>query len=179
MANSAEGSARVSAIPYDVQDPLPFNTSQSADIIVMDPPWYHDYYKIFLSRAQALLKIGGGLVLFPIFPPLTKAHARTDLADLRQDLNERGCTNVQPLFGVRYSTPRFERLILKRLGAPIPLHDWRHCLLYSMKLRHNDAYLDRQCEIERHRWSRFTTHDIDLLRAYWTKGNVRMQHKRP
>src|SRR3989344_320203 len=65
-------SERVHLIHYDAEESLPQELVGSADMVFFDPPWYVDYYDIFLRRSMQLSYGRYATVAFVLFPLLTR-----------------------------------------------------------------------------------------------------------
>jgi hypothetical protein len=57
-------------VEYDVYLKIPNEYLHQYDMIIMDPPWYKDFYAMFLKRAIAFVKNNGiiGIVEYPGYP---------------------------------------------------------------------------------------------------------------
>jgi len=57
-------------VEYNVYSKIPDEYLHKYDIIIMDPPWYKDFYTIFLKRAIAFVRNSGiiGIVEYPGYP---------------------------------------------------------------------------------------------------------------
>ncbi len=96
-----------------------------ADIAVIDPPWYNDFYKLFIWAALQNLRVGGHILLS--FPPLgTRPSAADDLAKTLAWCKLIGLDMVETVEGaLPYRSPLFEVNALKAEGlSSVPL-DWR------------------------------------------------------
>jgi hypothetical protein len=116
----------------------------SAPVVLIDPPWYPEHFRVFLWAAARLLEDGGGhvLVSFPAAGTRPGVIAERDDAlswarELGLDLQEirRGA--------VGYRSPPFERSALAAEGLDELPGDWRHGDL--LILRSTQANLDLPC----------------------------------
>jgi len=113
---SANGVIPANAVSrYDVGDELPPDCVGAFDIVVMDPPWYEEYYGWFLLRGHQLLREDGGWVALAEYPGYDRDKAAL-LQRMRRDFGL-----GDPVFSRRisYSIPHFERFVpdAKRLWA--------------------------------------------------------------
>jgi len=109
---------------HDLLLGLPSELSSGFDAVVMDPPWYPEYYANFLdASSRAVVK--GGYVLSALFPPCTREAAADERATVLQAGFECGLSVVSLCQGVlRYDTPHFEANTLALSGVE-PLPNWR------------------------------------------------------
>lgn len=96
-----------------------------ADIVIMDPPWYLDYNKLFFQFANSLLTIGGKIIC--VLPPrYTRKNIEEELDDLKQFIGYLGITTEHYFRNaVSYSTPPFERNVLRANGIYCIPRGWR------------------------------------------------------
>jgi hypothetical protein len=103
-------------------EPLP---SLAAVAAVLDPPWYNDFYRLFLWAALRNVCVGGNILLS--FPPEgTRPSAARDLADIITWGRNAGAELVSQRRGcLPYRSPLFEVNALAAGGlTAVPL-DWR------------------------------------------------------
>lgn len=144
------------AIRYDVQRPVPRILRGQFDIVIIDPPWYLDYYKLFFSRSISLLADEGGVILCPVFEPLARHNASSDLRSLKADLELMQCEELKRIFEIRFESPNFEIATLSRLASvPSVRLDWRKADLYEMRFGKSKASLvNTRFRVEQRSWSR-------------------------
>ncbi len=97
-----------------------------ADTIVMDPPWYFNYYQLFFDRASKMCHIG--TKIFCIMPPkFTKAKTEIETRSLLEWLdNDYGFRKTHYYHGVvTYHTPPYEINVLKANGINCSPENWR------------------------------------------------------
>ncbi len=96
-----------------------------ADIIIMDPPWYLIYNKLFFRFANSLLAIEGKIIC--VMPPkYTRKNIEEELQDLKQYIGDLGIVTEHYFRNiVSYSTPPFERNVLKENGIYCMPKGWR------------------------------------------------------
>lgn len=95
-----------------------------ASVVVVDPPWYIDFFRPMLRAAAAACEMGGFVLasLPPVGARPTATADRTLIARLAQRL---GLDHVEERSGaIRYDTPFFERNVLAARGIVVPPH-WR------------------------------------------------------
>lgn len=116
----------VSVIEIDINKKPGYLTSISADIIVMDPPWYYNYYRLFFDRANEMAKIG--TLIFCVMPPrFTRATAEKETQELLRVLEMHyGMEKISYHSNtVSYHTPPFEINVLKMHGIECLPPNWR------------------------------------------------------
>lgn len=92
------------------------------DVVVMDPPWYPDYFVQWLAVALRCVRAGGRII--SAFPPrLTRPTARLESRMFTGALKLAGSTQIRKSF-LRYSTPLFEAEMLEAVGMD-PYVAWR------------------------------------------------------
>lgn len=91
--------------------------SNSFSVLMADPPWYLDYYRAVLRRAQELLMPGGTLML-SLLPELTRPSAIDDRGKLARCARLAGF-DIQEILpnALVYETPEFERRILDAVNV--------------------------------------------------------------
>ena len=107
------------------------------DVIVMDPPWYVDFYKIFISRASTILQSESGLIYSSLFPTNTRPHAVYERIEILEIFTKSGLSilSLTPSF-FKYETPHFESKSLAVSGLKLE-NNWRYgdlIILQSTKL---------------------------------------------
>lgn len=107
-------------IKYNVKDDLDrMGLTHLFDMIIMDPPWYEEYYYPFWKRALELIKPGGiiGLSEYPGYDP----NKIKKFSDLRNRLIERiGEKDFFASLEISYSIPAFESFWDKQLQFTYP-----------------------------------------------------------
>ena len=128
---------------------------------VLDPPWYQDFYKMFIGLAIRNLRIGGRILLS--FPP--EGTRPTAVADVAQILD--WCRRVGLDFVahrreiLRYKTPFFEFNALRAQGfRNVPLN-WRRGDLVVLQKRANITPASEKICLPAENWSEYT---IGLVR---------------
>lgn len=98
------------------------HVNRAFDAVILDPPWYSDDYRKWLSTAVSFAK-DGAYIFLPIIPSLARPNADIEGREIYTCLETIGSTALLP-FDVRYETPSFEVEVLKSVGLPA-LHGWR------------------------------------------------------
>lgn len=115
--------AELHLVHHDLQHPLPKVLLHNFDLVFLDPPWYVDYYQLFISRAVEL--IDNGLICVALFPLLTRPRAIEERYEIFERIVDMGLIPVSLETEVLgYKTPFFEEISLTQKG--IKLRDnWR------------------------------------------------------
>lgn len=102
------------------------------DSIIMDPPWYNNYYLYWFKQAINNLK-QGGTIYTSKYPPLVRPSAQEDWQCI---INEfRSCLSSENKeLTLIYETPIFERETLESMGLH-NIGNWRQADLVSFKLK--------------------------------------------
>jgi hypothetical protein len=122
---------------------------------VLDPPWYLDFYKVFIGLAVRNLSIGGRILLS--FPPEgTRPTAVTDLTQLLGWCRGIGVDFVAHRRTIlRYRTPFFELNALRALGFRNVPFDWRRGDLLVLEKRTNITPLSEKICLPCEDWSEY------------------------
>ena len=117
-------SERVHLIHYDAEKSLPQELVGSADMVFFDPPWYVDYYDLFLRRSMQLSYGRYATVAFVLFPLLTRPASLQERKRVFEIAMSYGLSLVSMETHVaHYYTPQFEQETLVRKG--IEAKNWR------------------------------------------------------
>ena len=127
------------------------------DVVFINPPWYLDYYKLFIYRAMQMLKDGGKVIL-PLFPCLSRQHAVDDLIELNSFIDKYSGV-ICHLGYVDFEMPPFEKEVLRKKDVPLPASNWRSAELISVSFERlsapkNDIQISVNDYIE---WQHFTS----------------------
>jgi hypothetical protein len=98
--------------------------SESADAVLLDPPWYLDFVRPMLAAAAQACRLGG-VVLISLPPDGARANAEADRRVTIGLAQRFGLTMMEraPL-AIGYETPFFERNALAAVGI-FPPQQWR------------------------------------------------------
>lgn len=144
-----------------------------ADLVIMDPPWYLNYNKLFFQFANSLLTIGGKIIC--VLPPkYTRKNIEEELEDLKQFIGDLGIT-MEHYFrnAVSYSTPPFERNVLNANGIYCMPRGWRTGdILITKKINEKKAN-SKPIIVEENQWEEI---NIGLVR-YKLKTNQNLEVK--
>lgn len=97
-----------------------------ADYIVMDPPWYYNYYKLFFNRAAMMIHEESQI--YCIMPPrFTRANAENEKEKLLEEIASKyGLQKIHYFTSfVSYHTPPYERNALRENGINCAPSNWR------------------------------------------------------
>lgn len=106
---------------------------ESADIVLMDPPWYLPQAAAFVRAAAASCRVGGRVL--GVFPGNgTRPSARTDCEHLTR-LSEAQGLRLSRIYEdeIVYETPYFEHNAIRAAGISDDLRGWRRGDLYEFK----------------------------------------------
>ena len=95
-------------IKYDVFKKLPEGLMQGYDIVIMDSPWYEEYYEVFWYRAMELVKPGKfiGVAEYPGY----KRSKLNKMESIRKTIvKELGGKSFFASIEISYSAPDFEK----------------------------------------------------------------------
>lgn len=110
---------------HDLQYPWPPRFIGEFRGIIMDPPWYQDYYELFLLRSTEILS-EGGFIHTALFPPFAKTHSLAERASIIAFAQNRGLYLVELANGLlEYESPPFEKTSFRADGH-VSGRCWRH-----------------------------------------------------
>ena len=117
-------SPRLHLVHYDAEQPLPEQYVGIAEMAFFDPPWYVDYYDLFLTRCAQLLYGHFAVIGAVLFPTLTRPNALDERMEILESAKRLGLglASLQPQ-AAEYLTPQFERESLIRKG--VTAKNWR------------------------------------------------------
>ena len=117
-------SERVRLVRYDAEEPLIQELIGIADMVFFDPPWYVDYYDLFLRRSIQLTFNRYATVAFVLFPLLTRPASLQERKQVFEIAMSYGLSLVSMETQVaHYYTPQFEQESLAIKG--IDAKNWR------------------------------------------------------
>jgi hypothetical protein len=108
------------------------------DAVVLDPPWYSDFYNLWFAQALSLLT-RPGMLFVTLFRELTRPGADRDRAELLSHLSTFGSATILETDAV-YATPRFEAEVLAHLQLP-GLPAWRAADIVRVDVHREVAHL--------------------------------------
>jgi hypothetical protein len=116
-------SERINLCECDIADV--FELSLTADIVVMDPPWYLEHNKMFIGMGAKLCRQQS--IVMCVTPPLfTRPSARDEYDELVSYIEGLGlAVEKYKNTCIRYATPPFERNTLIANGVQCLPNDWR------------------------------------------------------
>ncbi|WP_198674475.1 dGTP triphosphohydrolase [Idiomarina tyrosinivorans] len=122
-------------VRYDVFKGLPSEHHKKFNISVIDPPWYLEYFKAFLSRAISGTK-NGGLVYCSIPQILTRPGIAAERQSIIEELTNCGhevlCIEKSSF---KYIVPEFEDVSFKEKKLSLSNQPWRASDLLIIKVR--------------------------------------------
>jgi hypothetical protein len=97
-------------VEYDVQQEIKDEYSHQFDMVIMDPPWYKEFYELFLTRAVEFVKENSiiGFVEYPGYPEKNKKI--TEFKRIKKKLLGSSCKfSLYCSIEVAYEEPNFEK----------------------------------------------------------------------
>ena len=154
-------SSRVSLIHYNAEYPLPQELIGIADMAFFDPPWYVEYYDLFLRRCVQLTFGRHSTVSFVLFPILTRPASLQE----RKQSFEAAMSYGLSLFAMdshvaHYLTPHFEQETLKQKG--IDAKNWRRGDLAVFISEGNRLPENIVQQIEKEEWIEFLVGKVKI-----------------
>lgn len=120
---SMELSENVIVVDSDVSKLKDYNVQ--ADIVIMDPPWYLECYKLFMNIAY-LISNPNAIVLSVMPPITTRPTVKDEYEKLEEYLKELGICIIEYKSNViEYQMPPFERNTLRINGIVNIPDNWR------------------------------------------------------
>lgn len=118
--------AEVDVQTLDVStDDCPESVRASADLVVIDPPWYDDGYAAFVWFARQSLRRAGKLAV-SVLPVGTRPSAAKDRGHLERLVKGYGFSLVERHASILdYATPPFEVNAMRAAGIHAKLEQWR------------------------------------------------------
>ena len=116
------GQRNVNVVQYDLNEKPYHGAEATADVVVMDPPWYIEHYTAWLSTAVHAVR-RGGLIAVALPQLLTKRRASAERDQLHSMLKDVGRVRIVD-DALSYVTPSFERTVLGAEGLG-HLDRWR------------------------------------------------------
>jgi hypothetical protein len=105
------------------------------DAAVVDPPWYNEFYKLFIWSATMLMRTGGKILL-SVPQEGTRPSCVQDLATISSWCQEVGLAEVARHRGrLSYRAPLFELNALRAQGLRNVPVDWRRSDLWVLEKR--------------------------------------------
>ncbi|HKR06257.1 MAG TPA: hypothetical protein VJY62_16595, partial [Bacteroidia bacterium] len=107
-----------------------FKNIDSFDCIIMDPPWYLDYYQVWLQKGNNLLKMKGEIYI-TLFQELLRPKAQNERTKIINTARKIGSIKLTENY-IQYITPLFEKELFNFKN--IPCYDnWRTADLLIIK----------------------------------------------
>jgi hypothetical protein len=125
---------------------------QTADVVVIDPPWYNEFYRLFIWAGFHCLPLGGHILLS--FPPQgTRPSAAEDLNCLIKWSSSHGLKLESRQPGcLPYRSPLFEVNALKAQGiSNVPLN-WRKGDLIVLSKLGSASFAKPDCTFPSGHW---------------------------
>lgn len=105
------------------------------DCVIMDPPWYLNYYKIWLQKGNSILKVNGE-ILITLFQEMLRPKAKKELTTIKTFAQKIGTLEIIEDY-VTYITPLFEKELFNFKNIPC-YGNWRIADLLIIKKETNN-----------------------------------------
>ena len=132
---------------------------QQYDAVFLDPPWYLESYKSWLSKAFQFVKRDGA-IYFSIFPFLTRPTASVERKDIFTFCRQFASTVLSVADYFEYDIPSFESMQLK--AENLFMHaNWKVSDLIIMKgfCENNLKHFETQPDMSYTEWQEFSLFD--------------------
>lgn len=132
-------------IHYDLPAEIKLD-SIKADVIVMDPPWYPEYYERFFEICVKVSHIGS--IVLGVYPPeMTRSTVAEEKQKLSEYTRKLGFSDLRfDLHCIEYSTPPFEKNVLKANNIYNYPANWRFGdLMFSTRVTNTCELLTEHC----------------------------------
>ena len=133
----------------------------SFDIILLNPPWYFDYYEIFIHRALELLKNTGQIYL-TLFQPLSRNKALQDLIKLESFIASTNPESITHLMNTEFEMPNFEKRVIESYSVPLPDQNWRSGELINIRYKGNKQNTTIVDFFDNTNWKRYYNDDSNI-----------------
>lgn len=160
-------STRAKCINCDLNGDCSMLERIHADIIVMDPPWYLNYYQLFFNRAAIMCHEGSQI--FCVMPPrFTKSQTTYETEMLiKQIYNLYGLCKKHYYQGmVTYHTPPYEKNVLRANGIRCLPKNWRVGDLLIVEQRESRNIIPYDFTISEISWKEVTINNIRIKYKY-------------
>ena len=156
---------------YDIMEGEPIDIR--ADLVVMDPPWYLNYNKLFFQFAESIIKLDGKIIC--VLPPkYTRKNIEEEFQELVQFINDLGIEKQHYYKNlVTYNTPPFERNALRENGIYCMPRGWRTGDILIAKKADNRSIDQASITISESEWEEIS---IGMVR-YKLKTGLDLQLK--
>jgi hypothetical protein len=108
--------------------------NRNFDCIIMDPPWYLNYYKLWIQKGNSILKLGGEMYI-TMFQELLRPKASKELQTIKKVVSLMGDFEIYENY-INYITPQFEVELFNYKNIPC-FSNWRVADLITIKKEHN------------------------------------------
>ena len=135
-----------------------FNESNEFDCVLMDPPWYSNYYEKWISQANLITK-RDGLIYTSLFQELLRPEAKKQRLNIISNLTSIGNIEIHKNF-LNYKTPQFEKEVFDYYNIPI-YNNWRVADLIKVR---NEVKLTKMETLSNMKdtWMRFEINEISI-----------------
>ena len=127
------------SLHYDVHDDLDNDLMNRYDVIVIDPPWYENYFDFFFKRAIDLSKEDG-----IIYCSIPQVLTRPGIENERKNLINKMLNLEHELLYIeknsfKYIVPKFEETVFKNSDFSISYQPWRSADLIAFKVKNKKS----------------------------------------
>ncbi|WP_425670834.1 dGTP triphosphohydrolase [Vibrio owensii] len=119
---------------YDVHDELDEKYKGQFDCVIIDPPWYKEYFTLFLKRAILASK-DGGVIYCSIPQRLTRENIEEERNEIISELTNLGHDFLYiENSTVKYIVPDFESKVFNNSKLNLTNQPWRHSDLIVIRV---------------------------------------------
>ncbi|WP_146448471.1 dNTP triphosphohydrolase [Vibrio kanaloae] len=126
-------------VHYDVHDELDSSFEKQFDCVVIDPPWYEEYFYLFIKRAISASK-NGGIIYCSIPQRLTRESIEKERNALISTLTSLGHELLYiESSTVQYIVPEFESKVFSNSNLELTNQPWRYSDLIVIRVNNKNT----------------------------------------
>lgn len=129
------------------------HVKEKFDYIILDPPWYDEYYNNWLYQAINMSDVNSKII-FPLYQELLRPNAKNQRNSILNLVKTIGEIELIPNY-VAYETPFFERELFAYSKIPI-FENWRIADLVIVTVKQlKDYQISFKLNIPKETWNKF------------------------